>query len=118
MKFITAILLTALLGYACPLYMAWWTFVITSFIVAIAIHQKPFKAFTSGFLGLFLLWGILAIIIDNNNEHLLSQKIAQILPLNGSAQLLIFITAFIGGLVSGLSALTGSFARGSKQKVD
>lgn len=111
MKFIISILLTALLGFAAPLYFAWWSFVITSLIVAVAIHQKPLRAFITGFLGMFLLWAIHAIILDSANDHILSQKVAMILPLNGSYGLLIFITAFLGGLISGFAALTGSFAR-------
>src|SRR2546425_4258955 len=112
MKFIAAIVLTALLGYAAPLYFAWWSFAVTSFIVAIAVHQNAAKAFLTGFIGLSLLWGFHASIIDNANDHILSQKVAYILPLNGSSISLIWITSIIGGLVSGLAALTGSFARG------
>jgi hypothetical protein len=111
MKFIVVVLLTALLGYAAPLYFTWWSFAITSFIIAIFIHQKPFAAFIATFAGLFLLWAAMALIIDNANNHLLSQKIATILPLGGSSFLLIFITAFIGGLISGFAGITGSFAR-------
>jgi hypothetical protein len=116
MKFLSALVLTALLAFAAGLYGAapWWSFAITSFIVAVAVHQRAFRAFAAGFLGLFLLWGILAIMKDNANEHLLATKVANILPLGGSYWLLIFITALVGGLVAGLSALTGSFLRQSK----
>ena len=116
MKFIVAIFLTALLGYVAPLYMAWWCFAITSFIVAIAVHQKPVKAFATGFIALFLVWGIMAMMIDSSNNHLLSQKVAEILPLGGSSFMIILVTAIMGGLLSGLAALTGSFTRGAKQK--
>ena len=78
-------------------------------------HQKPGKAFAAGFLGLFLLWGMHAFIIDNANDHILSQKVAGILPLGNSSFLLIFLTAFIGGLLSGFAGLTGSFARAVRQ---
>lgn len=113
MKFFIAVLLTALLGFAAPLYLPWWSFAPASLIVALAIHQKPWKAFVAGFLGILFLWGIHAFILDNANDHILSQKVAQILPLNGSYILLIIITAFIGALVSGFAALTGSYARKS-----
>ena len=111
MKFIIVLLLTALLGYAAPLYFSWWSFAVTSFVIAIAIHQKPGKAFLAGFIGLFLLWGIHAMILDNANDHLLSQKVASIFPLDGSSGTLLLITAFIGGIVSGLASLSGSLAR-------
>lgn len=110
MKFIVSILLTAFLGFVAPLYLPWWGFAFTSFLVALAIGQKPAKAFIAGFIALFLFWGIYAFVIDYNNQHLLSQKVAQILHV-GSSIVLIIITAFIGGLVSGFAALTGSYAR-------
>jgi hypothetical protein len=111
MKFLTTIILTALLGYAATLYSAWWSFAITSLIVAVAIHQKPGKAFAAGFIAIALLHGIYATIINSENDGILAQRVANILPLGGSAFALILITAFVGGLISGLAALTGSFAR-------
>jgi hypothetical protein len=116
MKFVTAFFLTGFLAYTIGLFtnLPWWSFVFTSFIVAMAVHQKPGKAFLSGFIGLFLLWGLLAILKDNPNEHILSSKVAKLLPLGGSYILLIFLTAFIGGLVSGLAATSGSTFRKSK----
>ena len=111
MKFVTAIILTALLGYAMPLYFAWWSFAITSLIVAVVVYQSPAKAFITGFAGMSLMWGIYAAILDTANDHILSQKVASILPLHGSVMALIWITAIIGGLISGLAAIAGSFAR-------
>lgn len=111
MKFIAAIVLTAFLAYVACLYLPWWGFAITSLIVAVAIHQFAYRAFIAGFLGLFLFWGVYTWVIDAANAHILSQKIAQILPLGGSYILLIFITAIVGGLVSGFAALTGCYLR-------
>ena len=113
MKFITAIILTALLSFSIGLFpvLPWWSFAITSIIIAIAIHQKPWKAFLAAFIAVFVLWAIIVFVIDNANQHLLSVKVATILPLSGSSFALILLTAFIGGLVAGLSALTGSYIR-------
>ena len=115
MKFIIVVLLSALLGYAAPLYFTWWSFAVTSFIIALLVQQRAWVAFAATFLGLFLLWAIMALIIDSANNHLLSQKIAMLLPLNGSSSLLIFITALVGGLVSGFAGLTGTLARNQKR---
>ncbi|MCZ2223028.1 MAG: hypothetical protein LC122_05295 [Chitinophagales bacterium] len=113
MKFITAIILTALLTYAIGLFtnLPWYSFVFCAFIVSFAIPQKSWKAFVSGFVAVFLLWIVLVMIIDNANEHILSKKVAEILPLNGNYFLLILITGLIGGLLAGMSALTGCFLR-------
>ena len=52
MKFITSILLTALLSFVICLYMDWWSIAVAAFIVAICIHQKPLFSFLTGFIAL------------------------------------------------------------------
>lgn len=111
MKFIAALLLTALLSFVACLYLPWWSIAITSFLVAVLIHQKPGKAWLAGFLGLFLLWTILAYWKDVLNDGILSHRIAEILPLGGSSFMLILITGFVGALVGGVAALSGSYLR-------
>ncbi len=109
-KFIIAILLTALLGFAFPLYFWWWSFAITSFLVAFILRQSPGKSFLAGFTAIALLWLLQALLLDAANEHLLSGKVALLLPFGGSGFALLITTAVIGGLVSGMAALTGSYA--------
>ena len=114
-KFVISILLSALLGYAVGIYgnLPWWSFVVTNFIIAIVMNQKPGKSFLSGAFGIGLLWFGLAFIIDNQNHHILSVKVAQILPLKGSYVALIALTTIVGCLIGGLASLTGSFVRKS-----
>jgi len=111
MKIITAIVLTGFLAYVLGVYstLPWWSFAMSSLIVSVAIRQRPAKSFLSGFLGLFLFWAGLALVKDAANEHILSAKVASILPLGGSYLVLILVTGIVGGLVSGLAALTGSY---------
>jgi hypothetical protein len=71
------------------------------------------KSFLAAFAAVFILWGTIALKIDLSNEHLLSKKVASILFQKESYALLIIITATIGGLVAGMSALTGSLLRKS-----
>jgi len=111
MKFISSILLTALLSFVAGLYMPWWSVAIAAIIVSIIIPIASWKSFLSGFLSVFLLWAIFAWWVDSKNNSILSQKIAQLLPLGGSSFLLILLTAFIGGLVAGFAGLTGSYVR-------
>jgi len=113
MKFSIALLLTALLTFAVGLFsnvFPWWSFVICALIVAAAIYQKPWKAFTAAFLGVFILWIILAALLDFPNEHLLSGKVAEILHV-GSYSVVLIVTGIIGGLVAGMGGLTGSYLR-------
>ena len=111
MKFLVTFLLTALLAFAGSLFLPWWIIAVAAFVIALIIPQKPFKAFLAAFLALFILWGIQSSIIDFQNDHLLSTKVASILPLGGSHVLIIIVTAFIGAIVSGMAALTGSLLR-------
>lgn len=115
MKFVVALVLTAALSFLAGIYIPfWWFFAPVAFLVGVLIHQKPFRSFMSGFLALFLLWGGLAYWADFENESILSGKIASLLPLGGSALLLILVTGLVGGLVAGFSSLCGSFIRSSK----
>lgn len=117
MKFAIAFILTALLSFIAGVYISiWWFFAIAAFLVALLIHQKPGKAFFSGFLALFILWGVLAFWIDTENNGILSGRIAYLLPLGGAKWALIFITGLVGGLVAGFAALSGSFLRSSTPK--
>jgi uncharacterized membrane protein YhaH (DUF805 family) len=113
MKFLVATALTALLSFAIGLFtfLPWFSFVICAFIVALAVHQKPLKAFGAGFIAVFVLWIILAAIMDSANEHILSKKVAAILPLGGSYIALLIVTGIVGGLLAGMGALTGSYLR-------
>lgn len=111
MKFIASIVLIALLSFAACLYLPWWSIAIVAFIVAALIPQKPSKSFLSGFIALFLLWGILAFSISANNSHLLAHKVSVLILKMDSPFLLIVVTAVIGGLVAGVAALSGSYLR-------
>ena len=116
MKFIVATILTALLAFISGLYLPWWGIAPVALAVAALIPQRPGVAFLAGFTGLFLLWAGLAFWTDEQNQGILSQKIARILPLGGRGLLLVLITGFVGGLVGGLAALTGSFLRNKPSK--
>jgi len=114
MKLISAILLTALTAFAGGLWFGWWIIAVAAFLIALLIHQRAGKAFLAGFSGVFLLWAIMAWWIDMKHEHVLSKKIAEIVPLGGNSFLLILITAVVGGLVGGFGAMSGSYLRSSK----
>ena len=111
MKFLLSILLTAVLAFLAGMFLPWWSIAVIAFIVALLIPQRIALGFLSGFLGIFLLWGLLALWIDIKNDSQLSVKIASLFPLGGSALLLILVTAFVGALVAGFAAMAGSSLR-------
>jgi hypothetical protein len=111
LKYVSSIVLTALLSFIAGLFLPWWSIAVASFLVSILIPQRPVMSFLAGFLGVFLLWEILAWRIDANNSGILSHKIANILPLGGSAVFLIVLSSILGALVAGSAALAGAYAR-------
>ena len=111
MKFLLAVLLTIALGFLAGLFLPWWSIALVAFVVGLMMQQHAGAAFFSGFLGIFLLWGVLASWMDWKNEQVLSHKIAQLFPLGGSSLLLILVTAVVGGLVGGFAALAGQSLR-------
>jgi hypothetical protein len=111
MKFLVALILTVLLSFIAGLYLPWWSIAIAAFIVALLVHQKALKAFFSGFLGVFLLWGALAEWIDLKNESILSARIGELLTIGSHPFLLVLLTGLIGGLVAGFAAMSGSYLR-------
>src|SRR5436190_17402541 len=84
MKFLVAVILTALLAFISGLFLPWWCISLTSLVVALLVNQSAGKAFVSGLLGVFILWAGLAWWIDMKNNGVLSKKIAQVLPLGGN----------------------------------
>jgi hypothetical protein len=111
MKLIVSILLTALVAFALGLQLPWFTIAIAAFIVAMLIPQKALPSYLSGFLGVFLLWTILALLKINNGGNLIATQMASIFPLKGNVFLLVLISAFIGAIVAGCSALSGYYCR-------
>ena len=109
MKFVITTLLIALLSFLSGLYLPWWGFALAACLVCALIQQRPGLAFLAGFTALFLLWAGLSWSMDAPNNSILSKKIAEILPLGGSALALILVTSLVGALVGGLAALTGSY---------
>ncbi len=110
-KFLVATLLTALLSFVCGLFFPWWSIAVAAFLVSALLQQKPLFSFLSGFIGLMLLWGGLALAIDWNNNSILSTKIAELLHLGGSSVVVLVVTAVIGALAGGGGALSGSYLR-------
>jgi len=111
MKFATSIFLIVILSFALGLYLPWWSIAIAAFGVAAFIHLRPAASFLAGFIAIFVLWLALAAIIDMRNQHILSRKLASLLPLGGNSFLLLLITALVGAIVGGSAALSGSYLR-------
>ena len=117
MRFLSALLLTALCSFVAGLYLPWWSLAVMAFLVALLVHQRAGKAFLAAFIALFLLWGGLALWIDVRNTGILSARIGALLGIGTNTLLLVLITGLIAALVAGFAALSGSYLRVTNRKV-
>ncbi len=111
MKFLASIILSALLSYATGLFLPWWSIMIVGLIIGYSIPQKRILSFVSVFIGVALFWGLFAYFISNANDHILAKRVAVFIVKKEDPIILMLITAVVGGLSAGISAVTGrSFA--------
>ena len=107
MKFIVSAITSALLSYAFGLFLPWWSIMIVGLLVGFFIPQKRILSFLSVFLGVALFWGLFALLISSSNEHILAKRVALLVIKKDDPYLLLLITGLIGGISSGISAVTG-----------
>jgi hypothetical protein len=118
MKFIVSILLTILLSFCSCIYFPWWSIACAAFLVAALIPQSSLASFVTGFLALFLLWGILCFWISTHNNDILAHRVSLLIFKTDNPFLLILASAFCGAIVGGFAALTGSLLRASSGSND
>lgn len=111
MKIIIKIFLMAGITYFALMALPWWTLVAITFMVSLAIPSNDFGAFLSGFLGIGLLWLVLAWKIDIETNSILSQKIADLFPVGGDTTMLVIVAGVVGGLSGGFGSLSGNLLR-------
>jgi len=103
--------LILILAFLAQLFLPWWTIAPLCFGLAAALGGPGGRAFGAGFAGIGLGWLLLAGWLNVGSAGILSHRVAQLLPLGGSGWALVLLTAVLGGLVGGLAALAGGWAR-------
>lgn len=92
-------------------FLPWWIIAPICLVAGYYFSKSNKQAFLSGFLGIFILWLIKILALSLPNEHLLANKISQVFMLPDNQYnwiLIVLISSVIGGIVGGLSCLTGS----------
>lgn len=112
MKLFLRMILIGVLTYFLSTLMPWWILVVVCFVVGLLIPGGGFNTFTSGFLGVAIVWMGYAWKLDTVNQSEFSTIILDILPLGDPIMLIVF-TGLLGGFMGGLSCMTGSFLRKS-----
>jgi len=91
-------------------FLPWWIIAPICLIASFFLSSSKKQAFWSGFSGIFILWLVKILSLSLPNEHLLANKVGQVFMLPASDTnwvVLIFVSSLIGGVVGGLSSLTG-----------
>lgn len=107
MKFFTSFILCPIMAYAMGLFLPWWSVAIAGLLVGGFIPQKVGFTFLSTFLGTTLVYGTLIGLVSYNNDHILANRISQLVTKQLGPSVIILISALIPGLLAGISAMTG-----------
>lgn len=115
MKAFIIFLIIGVLSYVAGVWFPWWSVAIVAFVVTMVTGQRPFAAFLTAFLSVFIFWFSLAFFKDLANDHILSDQMSLLFFSFKSPVLIMTVSAFLGGLVSGFAALTASYLRTRKK---
>ena len=105
------LILIFLLSAGLQLVLPWWSMALAAGGLAFGLASTGKAALGAGFGGAALSWVLPAAWLAYQNEGLLAHRMAQLLPLGGSAAALVVVTGIIAGLVGGLAALSGFWLR-------
>jgi len=104
-------ILILVLAFLVQLFLPWWTIAPLCFVLAAILGSTGGRAFGAGFVGIGLGWLLMAGWLNVKSASILSHRVAQLLPLGGNGWVLVLVTAVLGGLVGGVVALAGCWAR-------
>lgn len=110
MIFLFRLVLISVLTYSTALFTPWWSAIVCAAMIAFFMPGNNFNAFLSGFMGVGLVWMVMAWKVDIETGSIMSLKMVNLLPVN-DGNMLIIVTAVIGGVSGALGAFTGNSFR-------
>lgn len=105
------LILIVILGLLAQLVLPWWSVAIVAFLVCLWQSQSAGQAFLHGFSGVALVWLGYALLIYLRTGEDFIGRMGELLFKMNNAVLPLLATGFLGGLVGGLSGLSGFFVR-------
>ena len=112
MRLIPQILAIALLGFVAEMLLPWYSIAFVAFVLGYWLSSE--SNFLGGFIAIALLWGIKIAVVLNGAATDLADRMAVIFPFK-EGWILIVVTLLIGGLVGGLSAMTGGLLKRARR---
>jgi hypothetical protein len=104
-------LIILILSFASSYFLPWWVMAIAAFLAALFIGKVSGRSFWSGFVAVFIVWAVLALLKSIPNNNILAGRVVQLFPLPNNWIWVLLITALVGGLVGGMGALSGVLVR-------
>lgn len=110
MKYILGIIGMILAGLLVAQFLPWWSAVLVCFIAGAVMNMNGWQSFLCGLFAIFLLWGLSAGWDFHNGSYIIANRMGTLLG-GVSGVALMLVTALIGGLLGGLSTMTGGYFR-------
>lgn len=110
MLFIFRLILISTLTYLFGIIAPWWTAILAAAAVAFFLPGNNLNTFLSGFMGAGLIWMVVAWKVDVETNSIISEKMIQLFPVD-DVNMLIIVTAVLGGLAGALGAFCGNSFR-------
>lgn len=114
MKSFAHFIFILIVAYVAGMVLPWWSVALVAFLVTLLMPLSPGKSFFSAFLSIFVLWMILAFYTDVRNDHILANRMSEMILKVRSAPLMGVVSAFLGALVAGFGAITAAYLRATK----
>lgn len=105
------LILIVVLGLLAQLVLPWWSVAIIAFLVCLWRSQSAGQAFTYSFYGVALVWMGYALLIYAKAGGDFIGRMGELLFKVNNASLPTLATAILGGVVGGLSGLSGFYVR-------
>jgi hypothetical protein len=103
-------IITSIIALVLQQFLPWWSIALAGFVPGFLIDQRPVSAFIHGFIGIVMFWGGIIIYVSVVNEGILAQRLSMMIGLPYT-WLPAIITVLVGGIIGGLSSLSGRYLR-------
>ncbi len=111
-KYILFITISVLFSALFTLIGPWWLIIIAPFLLGFFFKLDMIQSFFIGSASIIIFWGLI-FMMSTPSGTVIYERVAYLLPINGSKVGLILITLMLGGLLGGLAAMNGTFWRNS-----
>lgn len=108
--FLLILITTFLIGLLFP----WWALIAAVFLLTFWLSKTTKSAFLIPFFAVFLLWMILSIYYSNQNEHILSRRVAELFGLGDSPfnwLWIVLLSPLPGAITAGFAGVSGNLAK-------